>query len=223
MPRKFSVMPVSIWRDDSFTSLGRGAQWLYLMLLSQRQLTPAGILPTLPRRWAGMTSSLGGDEVVAWLDELQAAGWAYTDHQALETFVSGYFEGEQIARQPRRVIAALDAIPQIEPEWLRALVSAELGDLVAAAPLPKAPRGIRAKILERDCHRCRKCGWMPGDAVPVKKGTDRPVFRTLEIDHIWPRSRGGANEEANFQVLCTTCNCKKGARLDSAQLSTMRG
>jgi hypothetical protein len=213
MGRNFAVMPVSVWRDESFTSLDHGPQWLYLMLLSQRQLTPAGILPTLPGRWANVTRSASSTDILGWLDELQEAGWAYTDHEALETFVSGYFEAEQIARQPRRVIAALDAIPLIEPEWLRALVSAELGTLVAAAPLPQAPRGIRARVLERDGYKCRKCGWMPGDAVPLKKGSDRPVFRTLEIDHIWPKSRGGADAEENFQVLCSTCNARKGARV----------
>lgn len=213
MARSYGAMPVSLWNDDSFGELHVGAQWLYLFLLSQRQLSPAALLPTLPRRWANHAHGTSDAEILGWLDNLQDAGWAYTDHEGLDTFVSGFFEAEQIARQPRRVVGAYEAINGISTEWLRAIASAELGSLIATAPLPQAPRGIRAAVLKRDEYRCRECGWKPGDPVPVRKGTDRPVFRTLELDHIWPKSKGGANTEDNFQVLCTTCNCRKGARV----------
>jgi 5-methylcytosine-specific restriction endonuclease McrA len=213
MTRSFAVVPSSIWGDDSFTSLRPGAQWLYLLLTSQRELTPGAILPTLPRRWASFARDASQPEVLGWLDELQDAGWAYTDHDDQETFVSGRFEAERIALQPRRVVGAVDAIARIGPEWLRAIASAELGALLSDAPSLPAPRGVRAAVLERDGFRCRKCGWKPGDPIPLAKSGGRPVYRTLEIDHVWPKSRGGPDEEANFQVLCTTCNASKGARV----------
>lgn len=66
--------------------------------------------------------------------------------------------------------------------------------------------------LRRDGWQCRGCGWSPGDYIPTAP-TGRPLYRGLEIDHIHPRSRGGSDDVDNLQVLCTSCNTRKGARV----------
>lgn len=60
-----------------------------------------------------------------------------------------------------------------------------------AAPVPAA---MRRAVLERDRHRCVKCGSTEG----------------LQIDHIYPRWLGGLNVLANLQTLCAVCNMAKG-------------
>jgi rubredoxin len=72
-------------------------------------------------------------------------------------------------------------------------------------PEPEAKRktikpGLRFEILKRDNYRCQMCG------VTAKDGA------TLEIDHIYPVSKGGTNEPDNLQVLCRDCNAGKGAQ-----------
>jgi 5-methylcytosine-specific restriction endonuclease McrA len=59
---------------------------------------------------------------------------------------------------------------------------------------------LRFEILKRDNYRCQMCG------VTAKDGA------TLEIDHIYPVSKGGTNELDNLQVLCRECNAGKGAQ-----------
>jgi len=52
----------------------------------------------------------------------------------------------------------------------------------------------RQYILKKYGYRCARCG-SPSN---------------LELDHIIPLSRGGATSVRNLQVLCRSCNRKKG-------------
>lgn len=103
----------------------------------------------------------------------------------------------------------------------------ELGELLAEAKLPgddwiravnfeiQVPRVIRLlrfdrlpkqklhlnrrNVLARDGHICQYCGrHFPTHA--------------LSIDHVMPRSRGGATTWENVVCACLTCNVKKGGR-----------
>ena len=208
MGRQDARIPTSIWRDEGFRQLSAGARLLYLMLLTLPELSPAGTLPLLRGRWATF-SGVDPQEAVRAVDELAADGWLILDDDEQEAFVSRFFAYEKIGRQPRRVVSAIDAMRDLASDRIRACAAGELAELVSTAPAP-VPRGVRAAVLLRDGYKCQSCGWVPGDPVPVNT-TGRPIYRGLEIDHIWPRSKGGPSTEDNYQVLCTSCNSKKGA------------
>jgi 5-methylcytosine-specific restriction endonuclease McrA len=55
----------------------------------------------------------------------------------------------------------------------------------------------RRNVFQRDGHLCQYCG----------QGGER-----LSIDHILPRSRGGADVWENVTTACLTCNVRKGNR-----------
>lgn len=63
---------------------------------------------------------------------------------------------------------------------------------------------LRKKILERDGYTCQICG------ASVKKEPNL----LLEIDHIFPVSKGGLTTEGNLRTLCWKCNRKKGNKIE---------
>jgi 5-methylcytosine-specific restriction endonuclease McrA len=59
------------------------------------------------------------------------------------------------------------------------------------------PAGVRKRVLARCGYRCVECG-SPDD---------------LALDHIYPWSRGGPDDEGNLQALCRSHNSRKRAAL----------
>lgn len=61
----------------------------------------------------------------------------------------------------------------------------------------RIPDDVRRAVFERDQGRCARCGT-----------TDN-----LQLDHIYPWSRGGPDIVENLQLLCQPCNGSKGDRI----------
>ncbi len=64
------------------------------------------------------------------------------------------------------------------------------------------PGSVRYEVLKRAKGRCELCG--------ISKD-----IKSLEVDHIIPRSKQGKNELSNYQALCYTCNSQKLNRDDT--------
>ncbi len=61
-------------------------------------------------------------------------------------------------------------------------------------------RLTRRNLMFRDGFQCQYCA-------------KRPPLRDLNIDHVIPRSRGGADTWENLVTACRVCNLKKGWKL----------
>ena len=57
------------------------------------------------------------------------------------------------------------------------------------------PQDVKIEVAARDGGRCRQCG----------------SNKELHFDHVIPWSKGGPNTVDNIQLLCGTCNRRKGA------------
>jgi 5-methylcytosine-specific restriction endonuclease McrA len=109
-------------------------------------------------------------------------------NRALKLMFSGGAAVEQ-ASAVRVVRAARAAFP--EPSVIR---------LLHYRRIPRQTRSLSRKaILIRDSHTCQYC----------LQALDT---RQLTLDHIQPRSRGGATSWENLVACCHRCNNRKGAR-----------
>jgi len=75
-------------------------------------------------------------------------------------------------------------------------------------PRAKPSRSLWASILSTSDHRCAHCGQQEPD---VK----------LSPDHRTPRSRGGNNDDSNWQPLCEQCNNLKSSACQGCELNCM--
>lgn len=80
-------------------------------------------------------------------------------------------------------------------------------------------RKLRVAVFTRDDFTCQDCGWRPPQ-IPVPYDGRRTIsiwsgrsYRMLEVDHIIPRFVGGPSVLANLATRCSSCNCRKGARV----------
>jgi ATP adenylyltransferase len=95
-------------------------------------------------------------------------------------------------------------------EWERAsliaLCDAKVADYIAqrqdaiwrhrAQNFDPIPGTLRYEVLKRAKGRCEACGVSNQE-------------RALQVDHIVPRTKGGANDFWNLQALCSACNAQK--------------
>lgn len=104
------------------------------------------------------------------------------------------------------VIISVDGMDKIVNEWANYYSEFTgypiiIADLMNRVKLKKPIRYIskkdRQSVLDKFNHNCKFCG----------------SEKDLHIDHIIPISKGGKNNITNLQVLCRTCNLKKGDKI----------
>lgn len=95
--------------------------------------------------------------------------------------------------------SALDRFTDKEYDW----------NVIQRTDIPKREsvqsKDIKYKLYGRQEGNCNGCG-------------QHFPFKIMEKDHIIPVSKGGQNDDDNFQLLCGHCNKVKGNRLDNNQL-----
>jgi len=75
----------------------------------------------------------------------------------------------------------------------------EIWDSICKVERGKVTNKVRFAVYQKYNHRCAKCG----------------STKNLEIDHIFPISKGGKSNFDNLQVLCHECNLKKSNTIEA--------
>ena len=79
--------------------------------------------------------------------------------------------------------------------WMNLRFSHPQTRIIGGAQQRAIPQDVKIEVAVRDGGRCRQCG----------------SNKELHFDHVIPWSKGGPNTVDNIQLLCGTCNRRKGA------------
>ena len=120
----------SIWTDPDWLTLSSQSKMIYLQLISQPNISKAGVLPTVPRRWASMYPDLDVDDILTAIGALADAGFVVVDDDTEELLVRTYMRYDEMYQQPNGRKAIANAFDEIVSEHLRQVVQQEFRDLV---------------------------------------------------------------------------------------------
>jgi hypothetical protein len=126
MPRDHGRILVTIWDDPDFLGLTPGAQRLYMLLLSQRGINNAGMIPTQIGKWAKRSRYTDHEDIVAALTELCEARFVACDDFTEETLVRSFIRNDGIVKNANVFKNALACAEGIESPVLRAILADEL-------------------------------------------------------------------------------------------------
>lgn len=99
---------------------------------------------------------------------------------------------------PEDVVALLnEAANRRRLQLAKAHALQAVSDELSRPVRPAIPRDVKLFVWQRDGGRCVECG----------------SREDLEFDHVIPFSMGGSSTARNLQLLCETCNRRKGPTL----------
>ena len=129
MARSHGRIMASIWTDPDFVALPTAPQRLYLFLLSQPDLSHAGLLPLRMRRWASKVSGETEQSIGAALDVLVSQRFVLVDHETEELVVRTFIRNDGVYKQPKVMLRMREDAQLIESPTLRRAFLVELDRL----------------------------------------------------------------------------------------------
>lgn len=152
MPRNYTQIMCAIWDDPEFLALSEGAQRAYFMLVSQRDISAAGVLHIWTPRWAALSCTSTDETLKAALSELKQARFIVPDWMTGELLVrsfvrwdGGYKNGKRkpLIEREARGVGSVHIKTQLRVEFEK--LNEELRDTLkldtSGLPNPTPPGG----------------------------------------------------------------------------------
>ena len=140
MARSHGRLATAIWEGD-FRDVTRRAQGTFAFLISQPDLSQAGLIGLRVRRWAKAAKGYTADDVWSDLRELEAARYILIDEEEEEVLVRTFIRNDGVWRQPNVMLKAGEDAREISSPKLRAAFLIELDRL----PLDELPDEAKGK------------------------------------------------------------------------------
>lgn len=130
MARAHAIVHATIWSDSDFTGLPTGAQRLYLLLLSQPDLTLCGSIAYRPKLWARLAPDTTVDDIEEAIAALEDARFVLVDRDVDELLVRTLIRWDPVLRHPNMAKSMARAWGALASQRLRDAVVAELPEHV---------------------------------------------------------------------------------------------
>lgn len=140
MARNHARIFTSIWNDDDFLDLSSGAQRVYLLLLSQQNLSHAGLLPLTVTRWANKAKDTTVEQFEGYLEELGMAGFVVIDEHTEELLLRSFMRRDEVYKQPNVMAAAVTDAKAVASPALRRCLAVEVQRI-------RAIEGLAARVI----------------------------------------------------------------------------
>jgi hypothetical protein len=188
MPRTHGRIMAAIWNDGDFIAMRATAQRMFMFLLSQPDLSHAGLVPMRVNRWAKKAEDLTPRAVRSELDYLAERDFVVVDEDTEEVLIRTMVRNDGIYKQPLVMERMREDAKQIESPMLRESFAAELTrlplDELSTEPGKNGP-SVRERVE-------RVIGQLRDDfadaLIPSREGIGEPSERVTDTPHAGARA-----------------------------------
>jgi hypothetical protein len=152
MARSYAPLMTTIWSDEDFVALDPDAQRIYLLALSQPNITYCGVVAYTPKRWARMSAGSTVADVESAVQDLVVAGFVRLDDDTEELWVRSFVRHNGVLTQPQLAKSMARSFEDILSAELREAFLLELPeDLPASCDTLSEARRQAARTLPAGC------------------------------------------------------------------------
>jgi hypothetical protein len=126
MARSYANIVTAIWAVAEWRALPAHAQHAYLMLVTQPDISAAGVLAITDRRWSGYASDITIDTLTESLEVLANARFLIIDWEGDELLVRSFVRHDKGYTNPKRRAAIFAACREVRSPTVRRALAAEL-------------------------------------------------------------------------------------------------
>jgi hypothetical protein len=136
--RKYANIVTAVWRNADFCALDAEEQRTYFLLISQPDISAAGVLHLSPTRWSTKARNTTPESILVSLTKLASARFVFYDVRTEELLVRSFVRWDGGFNNSKRRPAIRDAAKQVESPMIRHALAVELARLGLPEWLPDA-------------------------------------------------------------------------------------
>ncbi|WRS29641.1 hypothetical protein U6G28_08950 [Actinomycetaceae bacterium MB13-C1-2] len=145
MADEYGKMFKRIWGDPDFRALVGAEQLMYAKLISQSDISLAGVVTAAPTRWAKQTAGTSVGAIQDALDGLERARFIIVDEDTEEILVRSYIRADGLWKSSKTMKAISGAVKRVLSKKLRCEISRELARLDTSGLTEETANGFRSR------------------------------------------------------------------------------